>query len=155
MAQDTRNGPPRRDGRPGGGSKRDSFGRGAAKGPTVTYETLKELERGADYKIHKFVLADKANHTPVKTEYRLTRDGLAGTQVFNRLFDAKAAAVAPLPEPEAAAPEAAQDATAQDATAQDATAEDVTTETATESPGHEGGISETHPAPASDGSRAE
>src|SRR5260370_8257063 len=108
MAQDTRNGPPRRAGRPGGGSKRDSFGRGAAKGPTVTYETLKELERGADYRIHKFVLADKANHTPVKTEYRLTRDGLAGTQVFNRLFDAKAAAVAPLPDPEAAAPVAPQ-----------------------------------------------
>ncbi len=127
----------------------------------MTYETLKELERGADYKIHKFVLADKANHTPVKTEYRLTRDGLAGTQVFNRLFDAKAAAVAPLPEPEAAAPETVQDETAQDETAQDETAQDAmaetaTTETATTEPsGHEAGTGETVPAPASDGKRAE
>jgi hypothetical protein len=130
----------------------------------VTYETLKELERGADYRIHKFVLADKANHTPVKTEYRLTRDGLAGTQVFNRLFDAKAAAVAPLPEPEAAAPEAAQDETAQDETAQDETAQDataedvaleITTAETSEPPDHEDGTGEAVPAPASDGNRAE
>jgi DNA-binding HxlR family transcriptional regulator len=64
-----------------------------------TYESLKELTRGAGFRIDKYVLAEKATHKPVRTEYRLTREGLAGTPVFSRLADAQTAATEPLPEP--------------------------------------------------------
>jgi hypothetical protein len=93
---DRRNGPggPRKGGKGG-------FGKGPAKPARVeTYESLKELTRGEGFRIHKFVVAEKGTHRPVKTEYRLTREGLKGTPAFGRLVEAQAAAIAPLPEPE-------------------------------------------------------
>ena len=122
MTDDNRGGPPSRGGRPGGGpgGNRDNRGGGGrdgqrggprkggggfGKGPArqeraETYETLKELERGEGFRIDKYVVAEKRSHKPVKTEYRLTREGLKETQVFQRLIEAKEAAIAPLPEPE-------------------------------------------------------
>jgi hypothetical protein len=127
MTDDNRGGPPSRGGRPGGGpgGNRDNRGGGGGpggrrdgqrggprkggggfgKGPVrqeraETYETLKELERGEGFRIDKYVVAEKKSHKPVKTEYRLTREGLKQTLVFQRLTEAKEAATAPLPEPE-------------------------------------------------------
>jgi hypothetical protein len=135
MAQDNRGGPSSkagrpgggpgggRDGRPGGGRGRPGgggFGKGPARSARVeTYEDVKLLTRGADFRIEKSVVAEKGTHKPVKTEYRLTREGLPGMQPFARLADAQAAATAPLPEPEPApAPEAAAaEATASEAPA--------------------------------------
>jgi hypothetical protein len=102
--QDRRGGPgggpgrggPGRDGRKGG-----NFGKGPAKPARAElYESLKELTRGEGFRIDKFVAAEKGTHRPVKTEYRLTREGLKGVHVFQRLVEAQAAATAPLPEPE-------------------------------------------------------
>ena len=53
---------------------------------------LKELERGEGFRIDKYVVAEKKSHKPVKTEYRLTREGLKQTMVFQRLIEAKEAA---------------------------------------------------------------
>ena len=123
MTDDNRGGPPSRGGRPGGGpgGNRDNRGGGGGrdgqrggprkggggfgKGPArqeraETYETLKELERGEGFRIDKYVVAEKKSHKPVKTEYRLTREGLKQTMVFQRLIEAKEAATAELPEPE-------------------------------------------------------
>lgn len=91
----------RRDGgkgRPGGKGK---FGKGGPSKPvrTETYESLKEVVRGADFRIDKFMLADKISHKAVKVEYRLTREGLPAAQSYERLAEAQAAAIAPLPEP--------------------------------------------------------
>jgi hypothetical protein len=105
----------RRDGRPGGngpggnrGGGKGGFGKGPAKAPRAeTYESLKELTRGADFRIDKFVVAEKGTHRTVKTEYRLTREGLQGVKGFDRLVDAQAAAIEPLPEPETEVVEAA------------------------------------------------
>ena len=108
--QPSRGGPPSHGG-PGGGG-RDGGGRGGprkgggfGKGPVKqaraeTYESLKELTRGEGFRIDKFMLAEKGTHKLVKTEYRLTREGLKDVQMFQRLVDAQAAAIAPLPEPE-------------------------------------------------------
>jgi hypothetical protein len=83
-----------------GGHGKGGFGKGPAKPARVeTYESLKELTRGAGFRIDKYVLAEKGTHRPVRTEYRLEREGLPETQVFSRLADAQAAATAPLPEP--------------------------------------------------------
>jgi hypothetical protein len=57
------------------------------------------VTRGADFRIEKSVVAEKGTHKPVKTEYRLHREGLPAMQVFPRLADAQTAATAPLPEP--------------------------------------------------------
>jgi hypothetical protein len=113
MVQDNRGAPPSRDGRPGG-NRRDGpggprkgggFGKGPTKAPRAeTYESLKELMRGPDFRIDKFQIAEKGTGRPVKTEYRLTREGLAETHNFERLSDAQAAATAELPAPEAEAP---------------------------------------------------
>ena len=114
MTQDNRGGPPSRGGPGGGpgGGRRDGgrggprkggggFGKGPAKPARAeTYQSLKELTRGEGFRIDKFVLAEKGTHKVVKTEYRLTREGLKDTQIFQRLVDAQAAAIAPLPEPE-------------------------------------------------------
>jgi hypothetical protein len=96
-----------RDGRPGGGRdgkggpRKGGFGKGPAKQARAeTYESLKELTRGEGFRIDKFMLAEKGTHKLVKTEYRLTREGLKDVQNFQRLVDAQAAAIAPLPEPE-------------------------------------------------------
>jgi hypothetical protein len=115
MAQDNRGGPPSRGGNnrggPGGrGPGKGGFGKGPARPARVeTYEDVKLLSRGEGFRIDKSVVVEKGSHRPVKTEYRLTRDGLAAVQVFQRLGDAQTAATAPLPEPEpeAAAVEAA------------------------------------------------
>jgi hypothetical protein len=107
-------GPGGRDDRGGGrgGGSRDGGGRGGprkgggfGKGPVKqaraeTYESLKELTRGEGFRIDKFMVAEKGTHKLVKTEYRLTREGLKDTQTYQRLVDAQAAAIAPLPEPE-------------------------------------------------------
>lgn len=120
MTQDNRGGPSsragkpgdaRRDGRPGGGNRggprKGGFGKGPAKQVRAeTYESVKELTRGAGFRIDKFVVAEKGTHRLVKTEYRLIREGLAGQVAFGRLVDAQAAATAPLPEPEPAPAEA-------------------------------------------------
>jgi hypothetical protein len=125
MVDNTRGGPPSRDRKPGGGGPgeggpggrgggdrrgpggprkgggKGGFGKGPAKPVRVeTYESLKELTRGEGFRIDKFVVAEKGTHRPVKTEYRLTREGLKGTAAYPRLVDAQAAAIAPLPEPE-------------------------------------------------------
>jgi hypothetical protein len=115
MAQDPRNASPSRTGKPGGGDRRDGRPRGPGHGkggygrnsggdskPTrvETYETVREVLRGPDFRIDKFVAAEKATHKPIRTEYRLTREGLAGTHTFSRLADAQKAATDPLPEPE-------------------------------------------------------
>jgi hypothetical protein len=114
MTQDNRGGPSsrggkpggdRRNGRPGGGHRsgpgKGGFGKGSSKPVRAeTYETLRELTRGEGFRIDKFVLAEKGTHRPVKTEYRLFRDGVAGPQTFSNLVSAQAAATAPLPEPE-------------------------------------------------------
>ena len=117
MAQEPRNTSGPKGGKPGGsrdGRPNDGRPRGRKGGfdrdakprvSTNTFESLKELERGPDYRIDKFVLADKESHKPIRTEYRLTRQGLAGTPVFSRLVDAKTAATGPLPEPEVPEPE--------------------------------------------------
>lgn len=125
----------RRDAPPGGGPHRGKgrrggkpgFGKGPAKPPKVEiYESLKELTRGEGYRIDKFVAAEKGTHRPVKTEYRLTREGLKGIHVFQRLADAQAAAVAPLPEPEpepVPAPEVTAELEAESAEAETAESE--------------------------------
>jgi hypothetical protein len=129
MAQDNRGGPSSNNGRPGGG--RDGrggggrgrpgggFGKGgpARPGRTETYEDVKLVTRGADFRIEKSVVAEKGTHKPVKTEYRLHREGLPGMQPFARLADAQAAATAPLPEPEPEPTPAAEAAPATDETA--------------------------------------
>jgi len=130
MAQDNRGATSSREGRPGGGPGRDrrqgpggkrggphkgGFGKAAPKAPVriPTYETVKELTRGADFRIDKFQIAEKGTGRPVKTEYRLTRAGLNGVHTFNRLSDAQTAATAPLPEPDPApAEQAAENAEA-------------------------------------------
>jgi hypothetical protein len=150
MAQDNRGGPSSkagrpgggpgggRDGRPGGGRGRPGGG-GFGKGParpvrTETYEDVKLLTRGAGFRIEKSVVAEKGTHKPIKTEYRLHREGIAAMMPFARLADAQAAATAPLPEPEAepspadatsgdAAPEAAATAHAEAETAETVPAE--------------------------------
>jgi hypothetical protein len=129
MAQDNRSGPPSRTGKPGGGDRRDGRprgpgGKGGGRGGpgrggdarparVETYDILREVTRGSDFRIDKFVAAEKGTHKPVHTEYRLTREGLAGTQTFSRLGDAQKAATEPLPEPvveEAPAEVAVEDA---------------------------------------------
>jgi len=122
MPQDRNSGPSSRGGNPGGG-RRDGRGPGGDRGKprrggdnraaanpvrAETYESLKELTRGPGFRIDKYVLAEKATHKPVRTEYRLTREGLAGTPVFSRLADAQNAATEKLPEP---APDAAEETT--------------------------------------------
>ncbi|HWK44604.1 MAG TPA: hypothetical protein VNT30_07775 [Stellaceae bacterium] len=144
-----------RDGRPGDGRSKDGRPRGRKGGfdrdggkprtPTNTFETLKELERGPDYRIDKFVLADKENHKPIKTEYRLTREGLAGTPVFSRLVDAKTAATGPLPEPEA--PEPAPEAEVAEPVAAEAEAPEAEAETASAA----SELAEGHEPPAAEG----
>jgi len=126
MSDQTDNKPPKRggdrdrargggrgDGRPGGerkggggrgpgrgkGGKGGKFGDGPKRAPAVTYETLNVVTRGADFRIEKFVVAEKGSHKAVKTEYRLYREGLDGPRVYPRLFEAQAAATEPLPEP--------------------------------------------------------
>jgi hypothetical protein len=113
MAQDNRGGPPSRGGNNRGGpggrgpGGKGGFGKGPARPARVeTYEDVKLLSRGEGFHIDKSVVVEKGSHRPVKTEYRLTREGLSGTQVFQRLADALTASTAPLPEPEPA-PEAA------------------------------------------------
>jgi hypothetical protein len=113
MTEVKRGGPPprggpgggNRDNRPGGGRGGPRKGGGFGKGPVKqaraeTYESLKELTRGEGFRIDKYVVAEKGTHKLVKTEYRLTREGLKSVQMFQRLVDAQAAAIAPLPEPE-------------------------------------------------------
>ncbi|MDB5392715.1 MAG: hypothetical protein JWM91_221 [Rhodospirillales bacterium] len=114
MTEEKRGGPPsrggpgggNRDNRPGGGGrggprKGGGFGKGPVKQARAeTYESLKELTRGEGFRIDKYVVAEKGTHRLVKTEYRLTREGLKSVQMFQRLVDAQAAAIAPLPEPE-------------------------------------------------------
>jgi hypothetical protein len=89
-------------GRGGDKNRKGGFARGAQAKPARAelYESLKELTRGDGFRIDKFVAAEKGTHRPVKTEYRLTREGLKGVHIFQRLVDAQAAAIAPLPEPE-------------------------------------------------------
>jgi hypothetical protein len=106
MAQDNRGGGPSRGGNnrrgPGGRGpgKGGGFGKGPARPARVeTYEDIKLLSRGEGFRIDKSVVVEKGSHRPVKTEYRLTRDGLDGIQVFQRLADAQTASTAPLPEP--------------------------------------------------------
>jgi hypothetical protein len=90
-----------RDGARGGPRKGGGFGKGPVKQARAeTYESLKELTRGEGFRIDKFMVAEKGTHKLVKTEYRLTREGLKDTQIYQRLVDAQAAAIAPLPEPE-------------------------------------------------------
>jgi hypothetical protein len=107
-----------RKGGSGGGHRRGKGGKGGKggphrkegpkKAPPATYETLTQLTRGPDYRIDKFVLAEKVTHKAVKTEYRLTREGLEGVRTFARLFEAQAAATEPLPEPPPPEPEVAE-----------------------------------------------
>jgi hypothetical protein len=131
MTDEKRGGPPsrggpgggNRDSRPGGG--RDGGGRGGprkgggfGKGPVKqaraeTYESLRELARGEGFRIDKFVVAEKGTHKLVKTEYRLTREGLKDVHTFQRLIDAQPAATAPLPEPEPEIVEEVVEATAE------------------------------------------
>ncbi len=156
MTDDNRGGPPSRGGRPGGGpgGNRDNRGGGGrdgkrggprkggggfGKGPArqeraETYETLKELERGEDFRIDKYVVAEKKSHKPVKTEYRLTREGLKQTVVFQRLAEAKEAATAELPEPEVeeivetAAEGAEGEAVAEETSAEETPSEEIAAE---------------------------
>jgi hypothetical protein len=105
MSDDNRGGPggKRDDRRKGGSFKggKGGFGKGPVKSARAeTYESLKEVMRGEGFRIDKFQLAEKGTHKPVKTEYRLFREGLTGTHSFERLTDAQTAATAPLPEPE-------------------------------------------------------
>ncbi len=76
--RDNRGGGGGRDGQRGGPRKGGGgFGKGPARQERAeTYETLKELERGEGFRIDKYVVAEKKSHKPVKTEYRLTREGL-------------------------------------------------------------------------------
>lgn len=130
MTDEKRGGPPsrggpgggNRDGRPGGGGRdgqrggprKGGFGKGPVKQARAeTYESLRELARGEGFRIDKFVLAEKGTHKLVKTEYRLTREGLNGVQNFQRLVDAQAASIAPLPEPEPEVVEDVAEATAE------------------------------------------
>jgi hypothetical protein len=101
--RDNRPGGGGRDRRPGGG--KGGPRRGRDSGPerpkrVETYEDVKLVTRGADFRIEKSVVAEKGTHKPVRTEYRLHREGLPAMQPFSRLADAQAAATAPLPEPE-------------------------------------------------------
>ena len=106
-----------RDGRPGGRDRRPGGGKGGPRrgrdsGPerpkrVETYEDVRLVTRGGDFRIEKSVVAEKGTHKPVKTEYRLHREGLPAMQVFPRLADAQTAATAPLPEPEPAQAEPA------------------------------------------------
>jgi hypothetical protein len=147
MAQDNRGGPSSkagrpgggpgggRDGRPGGGRGRPGGG-GFGKGParpvrTETYEDVKLLTRGAGFRIEKSVVAEKGTHKPIKTEYRLHREGLTAMLPFARLVDAQAAATAPLPEPE---PEPSPEAAPAEATTEHAAPSDASTETAEPAP---------------------
>ena len=105
----------RKGGGGGGGNRRGKGGKGGPhrkegpkKAPPATYETLTQLTRGPDYRIDKFVLAEKVSHKAIKTEYRLTREGLEGVRSFGRLFEAQAAATEPLPEPPPSEPEATE-----------------------------------------------
>jgi len=135
MAQDNRGGPSSKTGRPGGGRdgrpgggrggpRQGGFGKGPARPARVeTYEDVKLLTRGADFRIEKSVVAEKGTHKPVKTEYRLHREGLNGMQPFARLVDAQAAATAPLPEPEPVAAEPAAETEAAVGDAPEAIAE--------------------------------
>jgi hypothetical protein len=135
-------------GGPGGPRKggKGGFGKGPAKAVRAeTYESLKELTRGEGFRIDKFVVAEKGTHRPVKTEYRLTREGLKGTPAFSRLVEAQAAAIAPLPEPEPEPIEEAAPATAEvpEHAAETPAAETPAAETpADETPGAEEGASE-------------
>jgi hypothetical protein len=121
MAQDNRGGPSSRGGNNRGGpggrgpGGKGGFGKGPARPARVeTYEDVKLLSRGEGFHIDKSVVVEKGSHRPVKTEYRLTREGISGVQVFQRLADAITASTAPLPEPEPeAAPEAAPEAGAE------------------------------------------
>jgi hypothetical protein len=119
MAEDNRGGANSRGGndRRGRGPRRHGPGQGKGgpgRGPArvETFEDVKLLSRGEGFRIDKSVVVEKGSFRPVKTEYRLTRDGLSGVQVFQRLADAQTAATAPLPEPE---PEAAPADTAAEA----------------------------------------
>lgn len=137
MTQDNRSGPSskggkpggdRRNGRPPGGSRRGpqrgGFGKGPAKQARAeTYESVKEVNRGAGFRIDKSVVAEKGTHRPVRTEYRLYRDGVAGPQVFDRLADAQTAATAPLPEPDPAPAEASAETSDRGSEGSDAGAE--------------------------------
>jgi hypothetical protein len=113
---DRRDGPGGNRGGPRkGGSGKGGFGKG---GPTKTvraetYESLKQITRGEGFHIDKFQLAEKGTHKPIKTEYRLTREGLTGIHSFERLADAQIAATAPLPEPAPPEPETAEAETAE------------------------------------------
>jgi hypothetical protein len=135
MAQDNRGAPSRggnNRGGPGGrGPGKGGFGKGPARPARVeTFEDVKLLSRGEGFRIDKSVVVEKESHRPVKTEYRLTREGLEGVQVFQRLADAQTAATAPLPEPE---PEAAPaEATAEGDAATEVVAEGTDDEAATE-----------------------
>ena len=120
MTQDNRGGAPSRGGPGGnrndgpggrrndgpggnrGGPRKGGFGKGGpSKAPRAeTYESLKEIVRGPDFRIDKFQVAEKGTHKSVKVEYRLTREGMKSPQAFDHLSDAQAAAIAPLPEPE-------------------------------------------------------
>jgi hypothetical protein len=146
MAQDNRGGPSSKAGRPGGGPGGGRDGRpggrgrpgggGFGKGParpvrTETYEDVKLLTRGAGFRIEKSVVAEKGTHKPIKTEYRLHREGLAAMLPFARLVDAQAAATAPLPEPE---PEPSPEAAPAEATTEHAAPSDASTETAEPAP---------------------
>ena len=138
----------RRDGRPGGnrGGGKGGFGKGgpAKAARAETYESLKELTRGADFRIDKFVVAEKGTHRTVKTEYRLTREGLEGTKAFDRLVDAQAAAIEPLPEPQPDVVEAAHEDVA-DVTAEGEAPVEAEAEAPAEEPAAE------HPAEATEG----
>jgi hypothetical protein len=124
MTDEKRGGPGggNRDGRPGGGGRdsqrggprKGGFGKGPIKQARAeTYESLRELARGEGFRIDKFVVAEKGTHKLVKTEYRLTREGLKDVQMFQRLVEAQAAAIAPLPEPEPEVVEEVVEATAE------------------------------------------
>ncbi len=114
--------------------KGGGFGKGPVKSARAeTYESLKEVMRGEGFRIDKFQLAEKGTHKPVKTEYRLFREGLTGTHSFERLTDAQAAATAPLPEPEPiveteVVAEAAETDTAEETPAEETPAEETPAE---------------------------
>jgi hypothetical protein len=131
-----------RDGARGGPRKGGGFGKGPVKQARAeTYESLKELTRGEGFRIDKFMVAEKGTHKLVKTEYRLTREGLKDTQIYQRLVDAQAAAIAPLPEPE---PEPVEEIVEETAEAPEAESADV--EAVHEEPPAEGEPVESVPA---------
>jgi len=133
MSDDNRGGPGgKRDDRRKGGFKggKGGFGKGPVKSARAeTYESLKEVMRGEGYRIDKFQLAEKGTHKPVKTEYRLFREGLTGTHSFERLTDAQTAATAPLPEPEVVVEEAVAEETVAETPVEEASAEPEHSET--------------------------